>query len=97
MGQEDIRLDIAGACEPRRKAVALIFLFVCVSAHRSYDNASSVLPPGGNPGASVDENSALQFTQAGEDLFLVADRVVHFDDLLQQPLPKYVTFLAQAA
>ena len=36
----------------------------------------------------MDDGGALRFTAAGDDLFLLSDRVLHLEELLQQPLPQ---------
>lgn len=50
-----------------------------------FDTASTGLTSSGLNGASASD--ALAFSQASEDLFLLADPLVQFDDLLAQALP----------
>jgi hypothetical protein len=44
------------------------------------------LPPAGEAAAA--DSSTLHFTQAADDLFVLSDSVVNFEDVIQQPLPK---------
>jgi len=50
-----------------------------------FDNSSEFLPPAGEAAAA--DSSTLHFTQAADDLFVLSDSVVNFEDVIQQPLP----------
>lgn len=52
----------------------------------SYDNSTQLLPSAGE--VSTGAASALSFTSAADDVFVVSDTLVQFEEVLQKPLPK---------